>query len=82
MFAEELSDHLQDFKEDAMSTEADMYSQFGEPEQVANAALVAYQQHSFLGRHPTAAFLIFRSFADCVAGCPGHACDYWFLGLA
>ena len=58
-FAEELSDHLEDFKEKNMSTEADVYSQLGEPEQVANAAVVAYRRRSFLGRHPTAAFLVF-----------------------
>ena len=69
-FAEELSDHLEDFKEENMSTEADVYSRLGKPEQVANAAVAAYRRRSFLGRHPTAAFLVFGRLADCVAGCP------------
>lgn len=58
-FAEELSDHLEDFKEENMNTEADVYSRLGKPEQVANAAVVAYRRRSFLGRHPTVAFLVF-----------------------
>jgi hypothetical protein len=69
-FAEELSDHLEDLKsdnnlksgigkEDAMSTEADVVSRLGKPEQVATAAVAAYRQRSFPGRHPTAAFLVF-----------------------
>jgi hypothetical protein len=58
-FAEELSDHLEDIKEENMNTEADAYSRLGKPEQVADAAVAAYQRHSFLGRHPMAAFLVF-----------------------
>ena len=58
-FVEELSDHLEDFKEENMGTEADVCSRLGEPEQVAKAAVVAYRRRSFLGRHPTAAFLVF-----------------------
>lgn len=58
-FADELSDHLEDFEDDAMSTDADAYSRLGKPEQVADAAVVAYRRRSFLGRHPTAAFLVF-----------------------
>ena len=58
-FAEELSDHLEDLKEENMSTEADAYSRLGQPEQVADAAVAAYRRRSFLGRHPAAAFLVF-----------------------
>ena len=58
-FAEELSDHLEDFTEENMGTEADAYSRLGQPEQVAEAAVAAYRRRSFLGRHPTAAFLVF-----------------------
>jgi hypothetical protein len=54
---EELSDHLEDFKEESMETDA--YCRLGEPEQVAEAAATAYRRRSFLGRHPTAAFLVF-----------------------
>ena len=56
-FMEELSDHLEDLKEESM--EADIYSRLGEPEQVAEAAAVTYRRRSFLGRHPAAAFLVF-----------------------
>jgi hypothetical protein len=58
-FMEELSDHLEDLKEENMSTKADMLSRLGEPNQVADAAVTAYRRRSFLGRHPTAAFLVF-----------------------
>lgn len=58
-FVGELSDHLEDFKEENMSTEAEAYSRLGKPEHVANAAVAAYRQRSFLGRHPLAAFLVF-----------------------
>ncbi len=54
---EELADHLDDLKEE--STEADAYSRLGSPEQVAEAAVVAYRRRNFLGRHPLAAFLVF-----------------------
>jgi hypothetical protein len=56
--AAELSDHLEDLTEENMSTEAEVVSRLGHPEQVADAAAVAYRR-SFLGRHPTAAFLVF-----------------------
>ena len=56
---EELSDHLQDVMEEDMSTEANVYSRLGEPEQVAKAAVTAYRRRSFIGRHPTASFLVF-----------------------
>ena len=58
-FAEELSDHLDDLKEENMSKAVDVVSRLGKPEQVAEAAVTAYRRRSFLGRHPTAAFLVF-----------------------
>lgn len=54
---EELSDHLQDLKEENMETDAS--SRLGQPQQVANAAVIGYRRRSFLGRHPVAAFLVF-----------------------
>jgi hypothetical protein len=56
---EELSDHLQDITEENMSTEAKVCSRLGNPEQVAEAAATTYRRRSFLGQHPTAAFLVF-----------------------
>jgi hypothetical protein len=56
---EELSDHLQDLMEENMSMESEMVARLGRPEQVADAATVAYRQRSYLGRHPAAAFLVF-----------------------
>jgi hypothetical protein len=58
-FAAELSDHLEDLKEENMSTEAEVVSRLGQPEQVVDAAVAAYRRRSFLGRHPTAALLVF-----------------------
>jgi hypothetical protein len=58
-FVAELADHFYDLKEETMSAEADVCSRLGEPEQVADAAVVAYRRRSFLGRHSTAAFLFF-----------------------
>jgi hypothetical protein len=58
-FLGELSDHLEDLKEETMSAESDVYSRLGEPSQVADAAVVAYRRRSFLGSHPVAAFLVF-----------------------
>jgi hypothetical protein len=58
-FTEELSDHLEDLMEETMSTASDVYSRLGEPEQVARTAVSAYWKRGFLGRHPTAAFLVF-----------------------
>jgi hypothetical protein len=58
-FTEELSDHLEDVKEDIMSTEKDVVSRLGEPERVAEAAVAEYRQRSFLGQHSTAAFAVF-----------------------
>ncbi len=54
---EELADHLEDLKKE--NAEADTYSRLGDPEQVAEAAVVTFRRRSFLGRHPTAAFLVF-----------------------
>ncbi len=56
---DELDDHLEDITEENMSTDTNMSSRLGDPKQVAEAAIVAYRQRSFLGRHPTAAFLVF-----------------------
>jgi hypothetical protein len=58
-FTEELSDHLQDIEEENMSKEAYASSRLGNPNQVAEAAVAAYRRRGFLGRHPTAAFLVF-----------------------
>lgn len=55
----ELTDHLDDLKDETTGTEADVCSRLGEPEQVAGAAIVAYRRRHFLGRHPVAAFLVF-----------------------
>jgi hypothetical protein len=56
-FMGELSDHLEDVKEENM--EGDAVPRLGEPEEVAEAAVVAYRRRSFLGRHPAAAVLVF-----------------------
>jgi hypothetical protein len=56
-FIEELVDHLEDLEEE--NVEADLHSRLGEPEQVADAAVATYRRRSFLGRHPSAAFLVF-----------------------
>lgn len=58
-FVAELSDHLEDLKEENMSTDASLLSRLGEPNQVADVAVAAYRRRSFLGRHPAAAFLVF-----------------------
>jgi hypothetical protein len=58
-FVEELSDHLEDLKEENMGTDADAYSRLGMPEQVADATVAAYRRRSFLRRHPAVAFLVF-----------------------
>lgn len=56
-FVSELTDHFHDLTEENM--EADAVSRLGEPQQVAEAAVTAYRRRSFLGRHPTAALLVF-----------------------
>ena len=43
-FTEELSDHLEDLKEESMETDA--LSRLGEPGQLANAAVAAYRRRS------------------------------------
>jgi hypothetical protein len=58
-FMDELSDHFQDITEENMSTEANVNSRLGEPQLVANSAVTVYRRRSFLGRHPTAAFVVF-----------------------
>jgi hypothetical protein len=58
-FLEELTDHLQDLKEETMSTDAQIFTRLGDPEQVAESAVAAYRPRSFLGRRPATAFLIF-----------------------
>jgi hypothetical protein len=54
---EELSDHLEQLKEDGM--EANPSSRLGEPQQVVAAAAAAYRRRSFIGRHVAAAFAVF-----------------------
>ena len=58
-FMEELSDHYEDITEESMNTENDVSSRLGEPDQLAEAAVVAYRRRSVLGRHPAATFLVF-----------------------
>ncbi|MGD9127281.1 MAG: hypothetical protein PVH19_07855 [Planctomycetia bacterium] len=58
-FMEELSDHLEDLKEETMRNENDCAEQLGDPAQVADAAVVAYRKRTFFGRHPIAKFLAF-----------------------
>jgi len=58
-FMEELSDHCQDITEETMSTESDVLSRLGEPDQTAEAAIYAFRRRTFLGRHPSAAFFVF-----------------------
>lgn len=58
-FMEELSDHCQDITEETMNTKNDFHSRLGEPNQVAEAAVIAYRRRTFLGRHPSAAFVVF-----------------------
>lgn len=57
-FVEELSDHLEDLKEENMDTEA-AYSRLGKPSQVAEVAAMGYRRHSLLGKHPVVAMLVF-----------------------
>jgi hypothetical protein len=58
-FMEELADHCQDITEETMSTESDALSRLGEPNHVAEAAIYGFRRRTFLGRHPTAALLVF-----------------------
>jgi hypothetical protein len=57
-FMDELADHLQDITEETMSTETNVSSRLGEPNQVANAAADAYRR-TFWARHASAALLVF-----------------------
>lgn len=57
-FVEELSDHLEDLKEENMDTDA-ACSRLGKPSQVADGAAMGYRRHSLLGRHPVMALLVF-----------------------
>ncbi len=56
-FMGELTDHLEDLKEENM--EADAVSRLGEPDQVADTAVAAYRRRPFLGRHCWARVLVF-----------------------
>jgi hypothetical protein len=58
-FMDELSDHCQDITEDAVNAKSDPLSRLGEPNQVAEAAICSFRQRTFLGRHPSATFLVF-----------------------
>jgi hypothetical protein len=58
-FMEEVTDHLEDLKEETMGSETDAYARLGESERVAGAAVVAYRQRSFFGRHPALTLLVF-----------------------
>ena len=58
-FMDELADHFEDITEDTMSKETNVLSRLGEPNQVADAAVIAYKQRTFFGRHPLAKFCVF-----------------------
>ncbi|MEN6407246.1 MAG: hypothetical protein ABFC77_12340 [Thermoguttaceae bacterium] len=55
----ELADHFDDLTEDVMSKDAEVVSRLGEADQVADAAIAAYERRTFFGRHPSAKFLVF-----------------------
>jgi hypothetical protein len=67
-----------------------VFSRLGEPEQVAEAAIVGYRQRSFVGRHPLAAFLVFAvspvlsmlAVGAAVVAAFVVACDWLGLGEA
>lgn len=42
-----------------MNTEVNAVSRLGEPNELADAAVLAYRQHGFFGRHPSAKFWVF-----------------------
>jgi hypothetical protein len=92
-FMDELADHIEDITEDTMSTEMSALSRMGEPDHVAGAAVVAYSQRTFFGRHPLAKFLVFgfspvvAMLLAFVAACLGMAavgaiCDQCGIRLA
>lgn len=56
---EELSDHWEDLMEESMSTIENACARLGEPQDVAGAAVLAYRQRGYLGRHPAAATVVF-----------------------
>lgn len=58
-FMEELVDHFEDITEETMRKEASVSSRLGEPGQIADAAVVAYKQRTFFGRHPSAKLWVF-----------------------
>lgn len=58
-FLEELADHFHDLTEESMSQSVDPCARLGEPQQVADAAVLAYRHRSLIGRHPAVAFLVF-----------------------
>jgi uncharacterized membrane protein len=58
-FMDELADHFQDLTEETMSTETNILSRLGEPNQVADAAIQTYRLRTFFGRHPFAKFWVF-----------------------
>jgi uncharacterized membrane protein YhaH (DUF805 family) len=58
-FVDELADHFEDITEEIMSKEASVLSRLGEADQVADAAVVAYRQRTFFGRHRSATFWVF-----------------------
>jgi hypothetical protein len=58
-FMDELADHFDDITEETMSKEANVLFRLGEADQVADAAVVAYNQQSFFSRHPSAKFWFF-----------------------
>jgi hypothetical protein len=59
---EELSDHIDDFLEDQMSTDALesnlVVERFGSPHEVASRAANEYRGRRFTGRHPLFAFVV------------------------
>jgi hypothetical protein len=74
----ELSDHINDFMEDRMSTDAkDLRSaliQLGRPNEIAQRAAAEYRHARFSGRHPAFTFLVMPiialplMWAGCIAG--------------
>ena len=80
-FMDELSDHFQDLTEETMDTEANVLSRLGEPNDVAAAAVAAYRRRSFLGRHPTAALLVF-AVSPVVSLFAGIVAILWVVGMA
>jgi hypothetical protein len=56
---DELADHLHDVMEDEMNRNTDVARRLGEPDQVAEATVVAYRERTFFGRHPSAVLWVF-----------------------